>query len=151
MERIISLIVLPLLVGLLLFAVPDKFRTFKGIIALLTSIITAYLTVLIYTSGNQMLQMANPALVPGLTVLNGDIFRGTMKYITFCSDNLSKLIILFVSLFTFLILLYSIIYISRLVASRTIILIFSLPLAVAMELYLPITSCFSLHAGECLE
>ena len=111
MERIISLIALPVLVGLLLFALPDKFRTFKGIVALLTSIVTGYLSVLIYSSGNQVLTMAEPGAVQSLTVLDGDLFRGTLKYITFNCDNLSKLIILFVSLFTFLVLLYSILYI----------------------------------------
>ena len=41
-----------LLAGLLLFLFPDKLRTVKGIIALIVSIITGYLTILIYSSDN---------------------------------------------------------------------------------------------------
>ena len=55
MKEIISIISLPVLAGLLLFLIPEKFRTLKGIIALLISIITGYLAIMIYSSDNQIL------------------------------------------------------------------------------------------------
>ncbi|MCX6326412.1 MAG: proton-conducting transporter membrane subunit [Bacteroidia bacterium] len=111
MKEIISIITLPVLAGLLLFFVPEKFRTFKGLVALLVSIITGYLTIVIYSSGNQMLRLDQLSAGSGLSVFGFDILRDAGRYMTFNSDSLSKLIVLFISLFTFLILLYSIVYI----------------------------------------
>ena len=111
MKEIISIITLPVLAGLLLFFVPEKFRTFKGLVALLVSIITGYLTFVIYSSGNQMLHMNELFAGSGLSVFGIDFLRDAGRYLAFNNDSLSKLIVLSVSLFTFLILLYSIVYI----------------------------------------
>lgn len=111
MKEIISIITLPVLAGLLLFFVPEKFRTFKGLIALLVSIITGYLTIVIYSSDNQMLRLDQLSAGSGLSVFGFDLLRDADRYLAFNSDSLSKLIVLFVSLFTFLILLYSLVYI----------------------------------------
>ncbi len=111
MKEIISIITLPVLAGLLLFFVPEKFRTFKGLIALLVSIITGYLTIVIYSSDNQMLRLDQLSAGSGLSVFGFDLLRDAGRYMAFNSDSLSKLIVLFVSLFTFLILLYSLVYI----------------------------------------
>src|SRR5450759_3686944 len=111
MKEIISIITLPVLAGLLLFFVPEKFRTFKGLVALLVSIITGYLTIVIYSSGNQMLLMNELFAGSGLSVFGIDFLRDAGRYMAFNSDSLSNLIVLSVSLFTFLILLYSIVYI----------------------------------------
>ena len=106
MKEIISIITLPVLAGLLLFFVQEKFRTFKGLVALLVSIITGYITIVIYSSGNQMLHMNELFAGSGLSVFGIDFLRDAGRYIAFNSDSLSKLIVLSISLFTFLILLY---------------------------------------------
>ncbi len=111
MNEIISIITLPVLIGLLLFFVPEKFRTFKGLVALLVSVITGYLTIVIYSSGNHMLHLNELFAGSGLSVFGFDLLHNAGRYLTFNSDSLSKLIILSVSLFTFLILMYSIVYI----------------------------------------
>jgi multicomponent Na+:H+ antiporter subunit A len=111
MKEIISIITLPVLAGLLLFIVPEKFRTLKGLVALLVSIITGYLTIVIYSSDNQLLSLNNLSADSGLSVFGFDLLHDAGRYLVFNSDNLSKLIVLFVSLFTFLILLYSLVYI----------------------------------------
>jgi len=111
MKEIISIITLPVLTGLLLFFVPEKFRTFKGLVALLVSVITGYLTVVIYSSGNQLLGLNELFAGSGLSVFGFDLLHNACRYLTFNSDSLSKLIVVSVSLFTFLILLYSIVYI----------------------------------------
>ena len=111
MKEIIIIITLPVIAGLLLFFVPGKLRTLKGLVALLISIITGYLTIMIWGSGSQLhylneLPAGSTLSLPGFNLLP-DIGR----YVLFNIDNLSKLIVLFVSLFSILILFYSIVYI----------------------------------------
>ena len=112
MNEIISIITLPVLSGLLLFLVPEKFRTIKGIVALLISIITGYLTIVIF-----IVPIIRYCFLMNYQPVQACLFQVLIfssdagRYLSFNSDNLSKLIILFVSLFTFLILLYSIVYI----------------------------------------
>jgi formate hydrogenlyase subunit 3/multisubunit Na+/H+ antiporter MnhD subunit len=111
MKEIIIIIALPVIAGLLLFLVPEKLRTIKGLVALLISIITGYLTIMIWGSGSQLhylneLPASTTLSLPGFNILP-DIGR----YVLFNIDNLSKLIVLFVSLFAILILLFSIVYI----------------------------------------
>jgi formate hydrogenlyase subunit 3/multisubunit Na+/H+ antiporter MnhD subunit len=111
MKEIIIIITLPVIAGLLLFFVPGKLRTLKGLVALLISIITGYLTIMIYGSGSQLHYLNE--LPAGLTLsLPGfNLLPDIGRYVLFNIDNLSKLIVLFVSLFAILILLYSIVYI----------------------------------------
>jgi multicomponent Na+:H+ antiporter subunit A len=111
MKDVISIIALPVLSGLLLFLIPEKFRTMKGVFALLISIVTGYLSVLIYISENQILLLNNLSPTSGMTVSGLDLLTDAGRYLSFNCDNLSKLIILFISIFSFLILLYSLIYI----------------------------------------
>jgi len=110
MKDVISIIALPVLSGLLLFLVPEKLRTIKGVFALLISIVTGYLSVLIYISENQILLLNNLSLTSGMTVSGLDLLTDAGSYLSINCDNLSKLIILFISIFSFIILLYSLIY-----------------------------------------
>jgi DMSO reductase anchor subunit (DmsC). len=100
MIEIISIVTLPVFLGILLFFVPEKFRTIKGIIALLVSIITGYLTIVIYSSGNQLHQLNELSNGSTLFVFGFDFLHDAGRYMAFNCDNLSKLIILFISLFT---------------------------------------------------
>ena len=111
MKDVITIIALPLFSGLLLFLIPEKFRTMKGIFALLISIISGYLSVVIFISGNQIFLLKNLSTSAGFSVSGFDLLKDSGRYLSFNCDNLSKLIILFASLFSFLILLYSLIYI----------------------------------------
>jgi formate hydrogenlyase subunit 3/multisubunit Na+/H+ antiporter MnhD subunit len=111
MREIISIITLPVMGGLLLFFVPEKLRTIKGLVALLISICTGYLTIVIYSSDSQLHHLNELSTGPTLTLFGFDLLHDTGRYMAFNSDSLSKLIILFISLFTILILLYSLVYI----------------------------------------
>jgi formate hydrogenlyase subunit 3/multisubunit Na+/H+ antiporter MnhD subunit len=111
MKDVITIIALPILSGLLLFIIPERFKTMKGLSALLISIITGYLSVVIYTSENQILLLNSLSSTSGLSISGLDLLKDAGRYLSFNCDNLSKLIILFVSLFSFLILLYSLIYV----------------------------------------
>ncbi len=113
MNEIISIILLPVVTGLLLFFVPDKLRTVKGIIALIISIITGYLTVVIYGSEYHLGTIDEISGGSGLLFSGFDFLKDAARYLTFNIDNLSKLIILFISIFALLILLYSLVYIKK--------------------------------------
>ena len=113
MREIIIIISLPCIAGLLLLIVPEKLRTAKGILALLVSMITGYLTIVIYSSSSQLHQLNELSAGSALSLFGTDILHDAGRYISFNSDNLGKLIVLFISLFSFLILLYSIIYIKE--------------------------------------
>ena len=111
MKEMISIITIPFLSGLLLFIVPDKFITFKGIVALLISIVTGLFAIAVFNSGNQILLLSKPYAASGLTISGIDLLRNAISSLSFNRDNLSKLIILFISLFSILILFYSLVYI----------------------------------------
>lgn len=105
MNEIAGIIFLPAAAGLLLFLLPEKVSTVKGIIALIVSIITGYLSLKIYLTGSMAGFISE---ISGLRFL-----ESADRFMSFGSDNLSKLIILFISLFAILILLYSLAYIRK--------------------------------------
>ncbi len=111
MNAVVQIITIPLLAGLLLFIIPEKYRTIKGIIGLGVCIITAWLTVVIYGSDKQILTLAEMSGRSGLSVFGFDILNDAAGYLAFNRDSLSKLIILFISLCTLMILLYSLVYV----------------------------------------
>jgi multicomponent Na+:H+ antiporter subunit A len=106
----IMIILFPLLTGLFLFIVPERFRTVKAVLSLLAGIITFSLAIIIYGSNWGM-------VTPGITAMHHNLQPGISGFITglekftiFNIDSLSKLIILLICLFASLILIYSIIY-----------------------------------------
>jgi len=105
------LILLPLAAGILLLLIPDKFMTAKGVFALVISLFAGYLTLSLFTSAVQMAVFDNTIGRLCQVIFGSNLLQGTEKYLTFTIDNLSKLIILFISLFAILILLYSLVYI----------------------------------------
>ncbi len=111
MNEIVSIILLPVAAGLLLFIVPDKLRTLKGLIALLVSIVTGYLAISIYSKNIEAGTLSELERVSGISLFGIDLLKDAGRYVIFNADNLSRLIVLFISLFTFLILLYSLVYI----------------------------------------
>ena len=113
MKEIISIISLPVLAGLLLILVPEKYRTSKGVVALLISTVTGYLTIDIYSSGSQLHHLNELSVGSSISVFGFDLLHDAGRYIAFNCDNLSKLIVLSISIFTFLILLYSLVYIKE--------------------------------------
>ena len=106
-------ILLPLVAGLLLFLVPEKFRTAKGIVALLATMVTGYLTIKLFSADYNLSTIGNLTGGSSFSVLGVDLFNDISRYNIFNFDNLSRLIILFISIFAFLILLYSLVYIIK--------------------------------------
>ena len=95
----------------LLLMIPDKFRTSKGIFALIISLVTGYLTLSLFSSAVQMAVFDEAVGRSCIALFGTNLLQGSDRYLTFTLDNLSKLIILFISLFTILILIYSLVYI----------------------------------------
>jgi formate hydrogenlyase subunit 3/multisubunit Na+/H+ antiporter MnhD subunit len=106
MKEIASIIILPVFTGLFLYLIPERHRITKGLAALTISILTGYLSIVIFNSGNQMFNLHDITAVT---------FSGHLQeaegFITFSQDSLSRLIVLLISIFSFLILLYSLVYI----------------------------------------
>jgi len=105
------LIIIPFLAGILLFLVPEKHLKAKGIFALVISLITGYLTLSLFTSAPQMVALEGVMGKACNALFGSDLMYGAESFYTFSVDNLSKLIILFISLFSILVLIYSILYI----------------------------------------
>jgi formate hydrogenlyase subunit 3/multisubunit Na+/H+ antiporter MnhD subunit len=113
MGEIFSLIALPVVAGLLLLLIPEKFRTVKGIISLLIIINAGFLSASIFTFGDQIFRLDEIARSSGLDFYGLNIPPDALKHISFNLDSLSRLIIVFISLFAILIALYSLVYIKE--------------------------------------
>jgi len=98
MIQTLYIIALPILIGLLLFLFPLGFRIIKGIIAIGTTLITGYLAIQLFGTGDVLFSM-------------GDCLKeiGWEKFASFSLDGLSRLIILFISLLSLLIAIYSLV------------------------------------------
>ncbi|HUV00071.1 MAG TPA: proton-conducting transporter membrane subunit [Bacteroidales bacterium] len=107
------MIVIPIAAGILLFVLPDKYTTVKGVFSLIISFITGYMSIALFSSAIQMIGLDDIAAKSCSTLLGINILENSTQFITLTFDNLSKLIILFISLFAFLILLYSLVYIRK--------------------------------------
>ncbi|MFC2151576.1 NADH-quinone oxidoreductase subunit L [Bacteroidota bacterium] len=112
MNEITNIIVIPIIVGILLFIIPEKLRTIKGIIASIVSLYTLYLSILVFKGQIGLFSLKDFNFFSNSELISESI-NDTAKYITFNIDHLSQLIVLFVSIFAVLIILYSIIYISK--------------------------------------
>jgi multicomponent Na+:H+ antiporter subunit A len=113
MNEYIAIIILPVLAGLLLFIIPEKLSKTKGFIALIISAITTYLVFIVYNIDSQLTYLNEIINNKSLSVFGIEILKEAGRYIVFNNDNLSKLIMLFISLFAFLILIYSIVYVKE--------------------------------------
>jgi formate hydrogenlyase subunit 3/multisubunit Na+/H+ antiporter MnhD subunit len=109
MKEITAILFLTVFTGILLFIIPEKYRTIKAFSALLIIILTGYLAIVIFNSDNQLLTWKDLSCGSALTL---SWFNGILgSYIVFHIDSLSRLIVLMIGLISFLVLIYSIIYI----------------------------------------
>ena len=96
---------LPLLAGLLLFLLPDAWRLVKGMLALFISLIVTFFAIRVFASEDQLLPLVE--LVSGNPLI-ADLSGSMEKYLLMNVNSLSKLILLFISVITPIIALYSI-------------------------------------------
>lgn len=111
MNGLLTIVTLPLITGLLLFLIPEKLRTVKGIVTLIISIITLSLTIFIYRHDLHTASLESFVSESGTLSSASGFLQSAGRYIIFNNDNLSMLIILFISLFALLVVIYSLAYI----------------------------------------
>jgi len=105
-----SVIVLPVAAGLLLFFVPDRYNMLKGLVAIVLSLITGYLAISLFSSAISVSEQGQSSGKLCITIFGLDHIQHADRYLAFAVDNISRLISIFISLISFLILLYSIAY-----------------------------------------
>lgn len=110
MTQAINIIVLPVLIGLLLFLVPAGLRLVKGIIAIGVTVFTGILAIQIFGSEDIVFSLGDWVAAAGMQIPGTDAFANANKYSSFSMDGLSKLITLFIGLLALLISVYSIMY-----------------------------------------
>jgi len=95
------LIFMPMLVGFVLFILPESLKIIKGVITLIISAITLYYSFLVFSSDN------------GISVMPCSIYPPAGNFFALNIDGLSKLIVLFVGFFGFMYALYSLSYVTK--------------------------------------
>ncbi len=104
MNEYFLLIFLPVVAGILLFIVPDRLKPVKGIFTVLVTAVTLILAIIVYSYKSSKFGPGN--LLPGF-LLPSTLNPSIESFFTFQSDALARLIVLFISLFGFLIAVYS--------------------------------------------
>jgi len=95
------LIFLPIVIGILLFIIPESLKQIKGIINLIISGFILYFSILVFK------------MESGFINIECFKFPSVTKYLLFNVDSLSKIIVLFIGIFGFLFALYSLAYITK--------------------------------------
>ncbi len=93
MTQAIQIIIIPVLIGILLFLLPSALRMVKALIATGAVLFTGYLAVSLFGAGD--------------LVFSPEYWAGADKYCSFSLDGLSRLIILFISLLSLLVVIFS--------------------------------------------
>jgi formate hydrogenlyase subunit 3/multisubunit Na+/H+ antiporter MnhD subunit len=95
------LILMPMLIGVALFILPEAMKALKGLIALLISGFTLYLSLKMF------------GCETGIFEMQCTVFPDLTKSLVMNVDGLSKLIVLFIGIFGFLYALYSLAYVTK--------------------------------------
>lgn len=111
MKEIATIILLPVAAGLLLLIIPEKFRIVKSVVALAISLITAYLSVVIFIDRLEPGTLGELSKGPALNFLGISLAADAGRYAILHSDHLSRLIILLSGTISLLIIIYSFIYV----------------------------------------
>jgi formate hydrogenlyase subunit 3/multisubunit Na+/H+ antiporter MnhD subunit len=104
------MIIIPILIGLILFIIPNRYNLVKKIISLFTVIAAGYFSIIVFNSEERFLKLSELIHPDSLRLFGINLLTDNGDFICFNLDNLSKLIVLFIGLFGFLVLCYSWIY-----------------------------------------
>jgi len=98
------LIMMPMVIGAAMFVIPDSLKTIKGLVALIVTAVTLYLSVSLFS-----LPIKGTGLFP-----MGCTWLPTLdKFLVLHVDGLSKLIVLFIGGFGFLYAIYTLAYLNK--------------------------------------
>jgi formate hydrogenlyase subunit 3/multisubunit Na+/H+ antiporter MnhD subunit len=112
LTRIFYIVFLPLIGGIILIILPERIKIFKGVFALIISIFTfiGALKIYIVKSAVGHVNLFNLFLLRNIPL--SEDFEAVTGLAYLNVDNLAKLIVLFVCLFSVIIILYSFVYIN---------------------------------------
>ncbi|MCK5134169.1 MAG: hypothetical protein KAR19_00155 [Bacteroidales bacterium] len=110
MTQAINIIAFPILIGLLLFLLPPSLRIIKGIIAIVVTLFCSYLAIALFSVDPLVFTLGDWVEATGILAPEMDAYANAVKYSSFSIDNLSKLIVVFVSLLSLLVAVYSTLY-----------------------------------------
>jgi len=104
------IIFLPVIAGLLLFLVPERVFTLKGILSVIVALVCLAFSFVVYTqpSGMINLYLGKTHFAAGTAMYT--ILQQAEPFMMIHADNLAKLIVLFIGLFTVIVSIYSIGY-----------------------------------------
>jgi multicomponent Na+:H+ antiporter subunit A len=109
MNELLYIIWIPLIAGLLLLLVPESLRKITGLIASVISAIALTVAIALFLDNDHYINGVI-SIVPGVSkhLNNYTIFLQEIGGLVF--DNIAKLLVLLITFFTFLILIYSLAY-----------------------------------------
>ncbi len=109
MNELLYIIWIPLIAGLVLFLVPESLRKVTGLIASVISAISLTVAVILFFDADHFTHGVI-SLVPGLNerLISYNNFLGEIGGVFI--DNIAKLIVMLITFFTFLIVIYSLAY-----------------------------------------
>jgi formate hydrogenlyase subunit 3/multisubunit Na+/H+ antiporter MnhD subunit len=110
MTQAIYIIAIPILAGLLLFFLPAGLKTIKGLIAIGITIFTGIMAISMFGQSDLVFSLGEWATATGLQIAGTEAAANAAKYSSFSLDGLSRLITLFISLLSFLIAIYTLMY-----------------------------------------
>jgi len=110
MTQAINIIAIPILAGLLLFLLPAGMKTIKGLIAIGITLFTGVMAISMFGQDSLVFSLGDWASETGLNIAGMEAVANAVKYSSFSLDGLSKLIVLFISLLSFLIAIYTLMY-----------------------------------------
>jgi formate hydrogenlyase subunit 3/multisubunit Na+/H+ antiporter MnhD subunit len=113
LANISFIVFLPLLTGILLIILPERIKIFKRVFALVISIVTFICALQVYVVKSASARVNLFNLIPLRYLSLTEDFEAVTGLAVLNIDNLSRLIVLFVCLFSVIIIIYSFAYINK--------------------------------------
>lgn len=113
MNELYYIIFLPIIAGVILFAIPERVRTVKGIIALMITVISGFFALRLFSLPSGLIDLDLFSFLFAQNSIVSIILQGANRFSTFNIDNLAKFITLAVCFFGLLILVYSLAYMNK--------------------------------------
>jgi multicomponent Na+:H+ antiporter subunit A len=110
MTQAIHIIVLPVLIGLLLFLLPSALRLIKGLIAVALTLYAGIVSLGLFGYPDLVFNLGDWLLDRGMNHPASAALTQCLEATTFSLDGLSRLIVFFISLISFLIAVYTLAY-----------------------------------------
>ena len=112
MSELYYIIYLPILAGMLLFAIPERIRVVKGISALLVAGISLFFAIRLFPQAPRIVNLDLHSSLYGWDMVISGLLQGSGPFSSYHIDNLGKFITLAIFAFGVLILLYSLTYVT---------------------------------------